>query len=334
MKRLFLIFAILLFIIIVGVGGFVYLSLTTPVSHQTATLAIQRGTPLVMIAEQLGRAGVIKYPPLFTIFARVKHIDRHVKAGEYEFGDGLSAMDVLRKLEKGECKLYKITLIEGWTIFQMADYLSKQPFSTPGFPAGFIKSSSDKFFVRSLGINADSAEGYLFPNTYLIERPGAPELLVGRLIEEFKKNYIPEFKERADQIGMTEEQVVTLASIIEKETGSDAERGLVSSVFHNRLKKNMPLQSDPTVIYAIKNYDGNIRKSDLSNPSPYNTYMHQGLPPGPIANPGLASIKAALWPAVTDYLYFVARGDGTHEFTTNLVDHNKAVTKYQLNRSK
>lgn len=312
--------------------GFVYVSLKDPVVHEEATLAVKRGTPVVMIADQLERAGVIKNSLVFTFYARATKIDRKIKAGEYEFASGLSALDVLRKMEKGECKLYKITLIEGWTMKEMADHLGSQSFAPAEFGENFLAAAKDKYFVRSLGVPADTAEGYLFPSTYLIERPQSAEFLVSYLVNEFKKIYTSEFDARAKALGMTEDQVITLASIIEKETGADAERSIVSSVFHNRLKKNMLLQTDPTIIYGLTNYDGNIRKSDILDPHPYNTYVHPGLPPGPIANPSLASIKAALWPADTNYLFFVSRNDGTHEFSETLANHSKAVARFQLKR--
>ena len=270
---------------------------------------------------------LLKNPIIFAGYARLKGVDKKIKAGEYSFEGGPSTLNVLGRLENGECKKYKITLIEGWTIAQMADYLANGPFAN--LRDSFLSATNDRYFVKQLGLDVDSAEGYLFPDTYIIERPYGGEWLVKILVEQFHRVYPPEFDARAKELGFTKNQVVTLASIIEKETGSEAERPFISSVFHNRLKRGMLLQSDPTIIYGLKNFDGNLRKADLSNPHLYNTYVYAGLPPGPIANPGLASIKAALWPANTEYLYFVSRNDGTHEFSRTLAQHSKAVGKFQ-----
>ncbi len=327
-KFLFIIIVATILAAVIG-GTLAYISLKDPIEHETATLTIQRGTPLIMIAKQLSQAGVIKNPFIFAGYARLKGIDKKIKAGEYEFESGLSSLGVLRKLATGECKLYKITLIEGWTLVQMADYLAQQPFAIPGFRENFVFASHNPFFLKPLGIKTGSAEGFLFPNTYFIERPKGAETVIKRLYDEFQNVWTPEFDQRAQELGMNKAQVVTLASIVEKETGAESERAIVASVYHNRLKLGMPLQADPTVIYGLKDFDGNLRRTDLADPHPYNTYVHKGLPLGPIANPGLASIKATLWPAQTDYLYFVSRNNGTHEFTKTLAEHNKAVMKWQ-----
>ena len=183
------------------------------------------------------------------------------------------------------------------------------------------------------GVPADSLEGYLFPETYHFGKFTTEATLVKIMIDTFKERALKkEFLQRARKIGFTYHEIITLASLIEKETGKDSERKQISSVFHNRLKKNMPLQTDPTVIYAIENFDGNIRKRDLKIDSPYNTYRYKGLPPGPIASPGLKSIVAALYPEKTTNLYFVSRQDGSHQFSATLNEHNRAVQKYQLRR--
>lgn len=333
MKRLILsIIGSIVLVAVVTLGWLVYIELKLPIVHEDATLVIQRGTPLVMIGEQLKRAGVIKRPILFVGYSRFARIDRKVKAGEYTFENGLTTLDVLKKLARGDCKLYKVTFIEGWTMNQMADYLSAQPFAGPNMKESFLAAANDKYLLKAFGLDTDLAEGYLFPNTYFIERPKTAEWLIKILVDQFHKVYTTELQNRANELGMTTNEVMTLASIIEKETGREDERAIISSVFHNRLKKKMPLQADPTVIYGLKNFDGNLRKADLSDPHPYNTYVHPGLPPAPIANPGLASIRSALWPADSEYIYFVAKGDGSHEFTKTLDEHQRSVVKYQLKR--
>jgi UPF0755 protein len=192
-----------------------------------------------------------------------------------------------------------------------------------------IKLSREPQFIRSLEIQANSLEGYLFPSTYYITRKTAPEEIIRMMVRAFQQIYTHEFEQRAQDLHLTQHQVVTLASIVEKETSLDEERPLVSAVFHNRLRRHIPLQSDPTVIYAVPNFDGNLKRVHLKMNSPYNTYRWPGLPPGPIANPGKAAIYAALYPASVDYLFFVSRNDGTHYFSRSLQEHNLAVGMYQ-----
>jgi len=326
--------------VITGAFLFVVMSLSfimgMPSAAQDTTVEIRRGASLGVIAAELREAGVLKNPVAFTLYARAMRLDRKVRSGEYEFSKGMTGREVLKKLVKGESKLYKITLIEGWTARQMAKHLAAKPFVPPDFEKDFVSAAYDKFFAASLGIDAGGLEGFLSPNTYLIERPRSAGWLVAYLVEQFNRLWTPAFELRAQELGMSKLQIVTLASIIEKESGVDSERPLISSVFHNRLKIDMPLQTDPTVIYGLKNYDGNIRKSDLRNPHAYNTYVRRGLPPGPIANPALSSIKAALWPAESSHLYFVAKGDGSgaHTFSSTLSEHNAAVRDYLANLRK
>ncbi len=196
-----------------------------------------------------------------------------------------------------------------------------------------MKVVEDPTLMAEFGIEGESLEGYLFPDTYQFAKRTPPHEIVRRMVTQFQTVYDESFRKRAAQLGMTLREVVTLASIIEKETGNASERGLISAVFHNRLKKKMRLQSDPTVIFALTDFNGNLTKKDLSAPSPYNTYRFIGLPPGPIANPGKESLYAALYPANVDYLYFVSKNDGTHFFSKNLREHNGAVNKYQRRRA-
>jgi len=184
-----------------------------------------------------------------------------------------------------------------------------------------------------VGLDTDTFEGYLFPDTYYFPKEAGVEKIISTMVERFRAVFVPEWRERAIQLGFTVNQIVTLASIIEKETGTPFERALISSVFHNRLKKKMRLESDPTVIYGIKDFNGNLTRKDLKTVTPYNTYQIRGLPAGPIANPGRASLEAALYPEDTSFIYFVAKKDSTHHFSTNLKDHNRAVRKYQLGRN-
>ena len=222
-----------------------------------------------------------------------------------------------------------LTVPEGFTLQQIIARTVEKGF---GQKERLLELAYDVDFIHSLQINTDSLEGYLFPETYLFA-PGIDEkTLLKMMVTQLKNNLDLELRKTAKKQGMDLQQWVTLASIIEKETGDVAEMPLISSVFHNRLKRNIPLQTDPTVIYGIKNFDGNITRKHLRTPTPYNTYIIRGLPPGPIASPGLAALKAAVNPAQTKYLYFVATGNGGHRFSKTLKEHNAAVKEYLAQR--
>jgi UPF0755 protein len=234
--------------------------------------------------------------------------------------------DILSRLLAGRVVLHAVTIPEGYTIGQIADVLAQQQITDR---AEFVRLAKDKSFMKSLGVSAESVEGYLYPDTYRFARPTAAKDVIKTMVDQLGQVMTAEWQARAKDLHLTVHQVLTLASVIEKETGAGEERPQISSVFHNRLKKKIPLQSDPTVIYGLPNFDGNLHKKDLSNPSPYNTYRWAGLPPGPIASPGAQSIRAALYPVPSSYLFFVSRNDGTHQFSATLIEHNKAVEKYQ-----
>jgi UPF0755 protein len=222
--------------------------------------------------------------------------------------------------------LHPLTIPEGLTMVQIADLASHEGFADR---AEFLRLAKDGTFVASLGIKADTLEGYLYPDTYKFSRGVKTREVLVAMVEQLREMVVPDLLARMQERKMTMHEVLTLASVIEKETGSGSERPEISAVFHNRLKKHIPLQSDPTVIYGLPAFDGNIHKKDLSSPSPYNTYRVKGLPPGPIANPGIQAIRAALYPSDSHSLYFVSRNDGTHQFSATLIEHNKAVEKYQ-----
>jgi UPF0755 protein len=212
---------------------------------------------------------------------------------------------------------------------QIAEAIEQQGI---GSKTEFMQFATSPASALSFKIAADTLEGYLFPDTYFFPKGMSAESLAASMVERFENQFLPEWRVRADELKLSIHEVVTLASIIEKETGEASERPIISSVFHNRLKKNMRLESDPTVIYGIEDFDGNITRKHLKTATPYNTYTMKGLPPGPIANPGGASIQAALYPAKTDFLFFVSRKDRTHQFSTTIDEHNAAVRKYQLKR--
>jgi UPF0755 protein len=289
-------------------------------------IVIPDGSTFQYVASLLEREGLIKSRTVFVLLGKSQSADRKVHAGEYELNPGMTPAEILSKLLNGQVLLHPLTIPEGLTIAQIADVASEQGLTDP---AEFLRLANDRAFIASLGIKAETLEGYLYPNTYKFPRPiKARELLVA-MVEQLRQVVGPDLLARMQELKMTMHEVLTLASVIEKETGSGGERPEISAVFHNRLKKHIPLQSDPTVIYGLPAFDGNLHKKDLSSPSPYNTYRVQGLPPGPIANPGIQAIRATLYPSDSHSLYFVSRNDGTHQFSATLIEHNKAVEKYQ-----
>lgn len=262
----------------------------------------------------------------FLWLGKTRDIDRKIRPGEYELDASLSSQEILAKLLSGRVVLHPITIPEGYNLAQIADVLSTQQVTDA---KEFTKLVRDRAYIATLGIEADSLEGYLFPETYSFPRGTKAREVIKAMVDGLHRVWSAEMQEQAARMKLSLHQVLTLASVIEKETGSKEERELIAAVFHNRLRKKIPLQSDPTVIYGLPAFDGNIHKRDLSILSPYNTYRVQGLPPGPIASPGAHSLRAALFPAQASYLYFVSRNDGTHQFSSTLTEHNQAVEKYQ-----
>jgi UPF0755 protein len=289
-------------------------------------IVIPDGSTFQFVASLIEREGLIRSRSFFAFIGKLQTADRKIHAGEYELNPGMAPAEILAKLLNGHVLLHPLTIPEGLTIVQIADLASQDGLTDR---AEFIRLAHDRAFVASLGIKAETLEGYLYPNTYKFPRAvKAREVLVA-MVEQLNQVVGPDLFARMQELKMTMHEVLTLASVIEKETGSGDERPEISAVFHNRLKKHIPLQSDPTVIYGLPAFDGNLHKKDLLSPSPYNTYLVQGLPPGPIANPGIQAIRATVYPSDSRFLYFVSRNDGTHQFSATLIAHNKAVEKYQ-----
>jgi UPF0755 protein len=255
---------------------------------------------------------------------------RGLKAGEYRFDREMSAVDVLDKLAAGDIYTRRITFPEGLTVAEMAKLYESREF---GSAKDFIEASQNAERIRDLDPEATDLEGYLFPETYPIPRQWAADRVIAAMVDRFKATYTEDLRHKAREQGLTTRQVVTLASLVEKETAKDEERPMVAAVYRNRMRIGMGMQADPTVVYALQKagrYDGNIRREDLAFDSPYNTYRYPGLPPGPIAAPGRASLEAALNPAKVEYLYFVSRNDGSHVFANTLEEHNANVRQYQV----
>ena len=296
-------------------------------SGREVIVNIPRGASVSHVGTLLQDSGVIRSRLVFKLVALIRGEQRNIKAGDYLLRTGSDAGDVLDQLISGKTLVLSFTVPEGYNLFQIADVFHQSGIMTRDELLGMSK---DQTFLNELGVEGTSLEGYLFPDTYFV-RPsekGDAGLIIRRMVQRFKEIYDRNVKATAEKYGWTPVQVVTLASLIEKEARA-SEHALVSAVFHNRLRMNMRLQSDPTVIYAIKPMGSKITKADLDRKHPYNTYQNLGLPPGPIANPGKASLMAAVEPADVDYLYFVAKNDGSHQFSNSLQEHNRWVNLYQ-----
>jgi len=286
---------------------------------------IPRGTGAVGIAQALTDVGVIRYPWQFWLM-RVTRRSAKLQAGEYRFATPASVREVFDRIARGDIYYFEFTVPEGSNIFDIARALEGQRVMAA---EDFLNAATDPSLIRDLAPKAKTLEGYLFPSTYRLSHHTTPAQLCKRMTDEFHKEWN---RLAAGQAAETH-RTVTLASLIEKETGVPEERPLIASVFTNRLEKGMRLECDPTTIYAAlldKRYHGVIHRSDLASTNPYNTYQNAGLPPGPIANPGVQALAAALDPAETDYLYFVAKpAGGSHQFSANMAEHEKAVTAYR-----
>ena len=289
-------------------------------------VTIPPGWGLSEISQLLSHEQIIRHPLLFELLVVLEGNQARLKAGEYRLSGAASPRSVMRKLVRGEVVLHRVTIPEGWTVRQITELLTRE-----GLVDGerFHQLAGDPAWARELGVEATSLEGYLFPETYYFPRGQSAQQVVKKMVDTFHHNFTDQDLARAGELGMTRHEVVTLASLIEKETGVPQERPLISAVFHNRLRLGMKLQSDPTVIYALPYFDGNLTKEHLAIDSPYNTYRHAGLPPGPIANPARASLQAALYPADCSYIYFVSKNDGSHHFSSTLAEQNRAVRLYQ-----
>ena len=335
MKKALFFILIPLFVIVCAAAGLIYelrIYADRPANANTAQNAIfnvRPGQTLRTTADNLQQAELIKSSLKFILIARIKGLDKHLKAGEYLLSAAMPPRQILEIMVKGAVNLHKLTVPEGYNIAQIAALVENAKF---GSKNDFIKTARDAVLANKNGIQAATFEGYLFPDTYFFPREVAMEQIISAMLNRFWSIFTAEWKMRAKDLGFTVHQIVTLASIIEKETGAAFERPIISSVFHNRLKKKMRLESDPTVIYGIKDFDGNLTRNHLGTHTPYNTYKIKGLPAGPIANPGRDSLEAALYPENSVFIYFVSKKDNTHYFSTNLKEHNQAVRKYQLKR--
>jgi len=309
-----------------GYGLVFALFLLIPAAGSNNPVVLTPGMPFKEVTRVLEREGIIRNRFHFRTLATMLGATRRVEAGEYLFSGPVWPLRVLLMLIRGDVIKYTLTIPEGATLRQIAQLLAGLGLTDE---SSVIARTSDPDFIHSLGFQkVKTLEGYLFPETYKLKKGMTADEMITVFVDRFKKEWTPDMEKRAHEIGMSPYEALILASIIEKEAKLSEERPLISAVFHNRLKRGMPLQADPTIIYGL-GINGRLRKSHLKTPNPYNTYLNRGLPPTPIGNPGLPSLVAALNPAKVPYLYFVSRNDGSHVFTSNLKGHNVYVNKYQ-----
>jgi UPF0755 protein len=324
-------------------AGAVYLgasALREPADPDGAPLVfwVNANESLDPIARRLDEEGLLPRRPyfgprVFALYAKFTGKDRAIKSGEYDLSPSLTPIAILDKLVQGQVKMHEVTLPEGLRLDEIAMRLQSAGISDAD---EFLARARDPVLARRKGLDAPSFEGYVYPETYRFRRDTPPEELLGCMLDELRKRLTAEDFAAIEKSGLTLHQVVTLASIVEKESVPGAERPLIAGVYRNRLARGMRLQSDPTVIYGVLQtqgaFDGNLKIVDLRADNPWNTYTRAGLPPSPIANPSLDAIRAVLHPAAVPYLYFVSRNDGTHVFSATLTEHNRAVKRYQMRR--
>lgn len=318
-------------------GGIIAMSITIalvvlvllwpqPNSSSVSKVTVITGSTLSEISKQLYEKKIISNEQMFRWAVQVMGKEKEIPVGTFQLVDTQSNYDIIKQLVYGSPELIKVRLLEGWSVKQIAAYLN----DVMGFePDEILDISKDYQFLKKHNIKASTIEGYLFPDTYLFFNGDTPTSVLDNVVSEYKNFWRDAFRDRARELNMTEHEVVTLASIIEGEAIYDKERPTISGVYHNRLNRGMRLQADPTIQYIIEDGPRRLLNRDLRIDSPYNTYKNKGLPPGPINSPGAQSLKAALYPEENEYLFFVARGDGYHTFTTNEKDHNNAKKQLQ-----
>lgn len=291
-----------------------------------AEIRVEQGDSLATVARKLSDQKIVSNGFLFSLWARLRGAEKKIHQGLYRFDMPVPPHEVLDRLVSGKGVYLIVTIPEGLTVREIATLLENMGIASK---EKFLAAAADPNLLATLGLQDKGIEGYLFPSTYHFVPATSERDMILAMAEQFRKMSLPLLLRGTGDHKLTPHEILTLASIIEKETGVESERPLVSAVFHNRLKRQMALQSDPTVIYGIKNFNGNLTRKDLNEPTPYNTYRIAALPPGPICNPGLSSIRAALQPADVPYLYFVSKNDGTHLFSDTIEAHNQAVKTYQ-----
>jgi UPF0755 protein len=336
---------LLIFIGIIGAAGagyWAYSGLTAPQTHDKANqyVNIGRGTSPAQIVDKLAAEGIVANPLALKVYLRATGRGASLKSGEYRFPSPITPLGVISKLEEGEERTTRLTIIEGWTRFEIAKEIAEKfpPPNTENVeqdPNAIFNLLNDASLINDIDPQAKNLEGYLYPDTYQLPREYTPKQVVKALVDRFRKEWKPEYTARARELGRTPEEIVTIASLIETESKLDEERPVVASVIYNRLNKNIPLGLDNTIVYAAKLagvWEGTIHKSDIERESPYNTRKKTGLPPTPVSSASASAIKAALYPAQTDYIFYVLnveKNDGSHHFYNNAADFERGKAAYQ-----
>lgn len=307
--------------------GLVQFAIPVNSSKEPEEIRIKEGTTFSDAAMVLEQKGYIRDSNLFRILGRITGADRRMRAGYYSVDGSMTPWELFRQFSSGKLIERDVTILEGECLIEIRGKLVGKGLIAP---EDFDLLTSNPDFIRSMGVEGPSLEGYLFPDTYRFPKGISPDKLISTMVSRLMQLYQGELMARTNELGLSMHTVMTLASIIEKEAVMDFERPMISAVFYNRLKKGMPLQADPTAIYGIKPPRSIVSKHDLLKNTKYNTYKIRGLPPGPIASPGFKSIRAALYPAKVSYLYFVSNHDGTHTFSTSYDDHRRAIENVKL----
>ena len=333
MKKLLAALVLLTILAAAGAAGIGWTRMQAPYKGYEAAeqfVELPAGAGASEIRQRLVDAGVVRDAMTLRLALRWTGASRDLQAGEYRFDRPMTAIEVVNKIARGDVYGQRITFPEGLTIQEMAQVYESRGL---GRARDFVEAARNRALIQDLDPMAPDLEGYLFPDTYTVGRTAVATQLIESMVAGFRAAYPGDAPQPAGEPPLTTRQLVTLASLVEKETAKPEERPVVSAVYRNRLRIGMPMQADPTVIYALQKtgkYDGNIRKDDLSINSPYNTYQNRGLPPGPIASPGKAALEAAFRPADVGFLYFVSRNDGSHVFATTLTEHNRNVAEFQV----
>lgn len=341
MNRIIALIVGLLVIAFILIGGFffwIYSSVTTPHQHSRNAdyIKIEKGSTPREVVDKLASEGIISSAFAANVYLRTVGDGSKLQAGEYQFPSPISTIDALKLLEKGDDRTVKLTIPEGFTRFDIAKRINEKFPQNPAISDDeIVKLMDDTSLIRDIAPEAKNLEGYMYPTTYNLPRDIKPDAIIKTMVEQFRKFWKPEWTQQARSIGRTPHQIVTIASLIETETGVERERPIVAGIINNRLTKNIPLGIDQTNVYIAKmmgRWDGTINKSDLEVDSPYNTRIKTGIPPGPISSVTESSIKAALNPTANDYIYYVRNvelNDGSHWFYSSAAEFEKGKTKYQ-----
>jgi UPF0755 protein len=300
-----------------------------PIGNKNIEIKIPEGATFRQAVEILSQEKLTRDKNLFIFIGIISGLDRKIRAGYYSITGSLSPLDIFKMLKSGQIIEYELTILEGDSLRDIAEKLSEKGIIDE---KDFMTLSSDEDFLASYNIDAPTFEGYLFPDTYKIPKGMDPEDAIGMMINRMREKFSAKLYARASELGLSEREALTLASIIEKEAVKDEERPLISAVYHNRLKKGIRLQADPTCIYGVKSSGEKITEKDIRRKTRYNTYFIKGLPPGPICSPGIKSIIAALYPADMPYIYFVSNDDGSHHFSVTAEEHLVAVRSYRTKK--